>query len=402
MRILCVGNMYPPHSQGGYEVVWRSAVDHLRRGGHRVRVLTTDYRSPHVDGAVDDEDVHRELRWYWHDDEFPPRGVLERLRLERHNARVLDRHLAELEPDAVMWWAMGGMSLSLVGRVSRAGIPAAGVLADDWMLYGPHVDAWLSTFADRPRVAAVVERATGIPTRFEPPLGAPWLCASDAVRQTSLGAGHDLTDAEVAHLGIDRSLFPPAPEAAWRWRLLYVGRIDRRKGIDTAVRALEHLPEAATLRILGRGDEKYARELRELVTLLGVEGRVEFTRVPREQLHTAFADADAVVFPVRWEEPWGLVPLEAMAVGRPVVATASGGSSEYLRHEENCLVFRPVEDAGELAAALRRLAEDEDLRGRLREGGFATAARFGEEVLHRAIDAALERAVAVAPRATAG
>ena len=46
-----------------------------------------------------------------------------------------------------------------------------------------------------------------------------------------------------------------------------------------------------------------------------------------------------VVFPVRWEEPWGLVPIEAMARGRPVVATGRGGSGEYLRDGENCVLF---------------------------------------------------------------
>ena len=41
-----MGNMYPPHHFGGYELVWRSAVEHLRRAGHEARVLTTDLRTP--------------------------------------------------------------------------------------------------------------------------------------------------------------------------------------------------------------------------------------------------------------------------------------------------------------------------------------------------------------------
>ncbi len=51
------------------------------------------------------------------------------------------------------------------------------------------------------------------------------------------------------------------------------------------------------------------------------------------------AAADALLFPVQWEEPWGLVPLEAMASGTPVVATGTGGSGEYLRDGDNCLVY---------------------------------------------------------------
>ena len=391
MRVLCVGNMYPPHSQGGYELVWRAAVAHLRSAGHEVRVLTSDYRAPEAAGRPEDPDVHRELRWYWRDHAFPKRSMRACLALERQNGAVLDRHLGEVSPDAVVWWAMGGMSLSLVGRVARARIPAAGVVADDWMLYGPQVDGWSRAFLDRPRLARLVQSVSGIPTRFAPPATTAWLFVSDAVRQTSLLAGHELADTQVAHHGIDPALFRAAPERAWSWRLLSVGRIDRRKGIDTAVRVLTSLPAEARLRILGSGEEAYLTELRGLVARLGLEDRVEFGRVAREELQPAYAAADAVLFPVRWEEPWGLVPIEAMSVGRPVVSTGSGGSSEYLRHEENCLIFRPVDDAGELAAAVTRLATDEGLRRNLREGGFATAARFGEEGFHRALDAVLDR-----------
>jgi glycosyltransferase involved in cell wall biosynthesis len=105
-----------------------------------------------------------------------------------------------------------------------------------------------------------------------------------------------------------------------------------------------------------------------------------------------YADADAVVFPVRWHEPWGLVPIEAMSVGRPVVATGLGGSGEYLRDGENCLIFDPKRGAAQLAERLRALASDEGLRVRLRDGGFATAARFGEDDFSEAFERLIERA----------
>ena len=126
---------------------------------------------------------------------------------------------------------------------------------------------------------------------------------------------------------------------------------------------------------------------------LGVEDRVAF-RGHREgdALVEAYGDADAVVFPVVWEEPWGLVPLEAMGRGRPVVATGRGGSGEYLRDGENCLLFE-AGDAGELAAALQRLADDPELRRRLREGGLATASRYTEPAFNEAVEDALVQAV---------
>ena len=94
--------------------------------------------------------------------------------------------------------------------------------------------------------------------------------------------------------------------------------------------------------------------------------------VPREALPTVYAVADALVFPVRWREPWGVVPLEAMGVGRPVVATGRGGSGEYLREGDNALLF-DAEDPAALATQITRLADDEALRERLRANGLVTA-----------------------------
>ena len=112
----------------------------------------------------------------------------------------------------------------------------------------------------------------------------------------------------------------------------------------------------------------------------------------RAELLAAYAEADAVVFPVLWDEPWGLVPLEAMARGRPVAATGRGGSGEYLRDGENCLLFE-AGDAAELAAAVRRLAGDAQLRERLVAGGLATAPRYSATAFNEAVERELERAV---------
>jgi glycogen synthase len=62
VRVLCVGNMYPPHHLGGYELVWQGAVRALREAGHGVRVLTTDFRLPEEAGPEENE-VHLDLRW---------------------------------------------------------------------------------------------------------------------------------------------------------------------------------------------------------------------------------------------------------------------------------------------------------------------------------------------------
>jgi glycogen synthase len=400
VRVLTVGNMYPPHHHGGYELVWESAVEHLRARGHEVRVLTTDTRTDAV--ASDAPDVHRELRWPLRNARLERLGPRERVAVARHNHRTLDRHLDELRPDVVAWWSMGGLTLTMLESVRRRGLPAVAFVHDDWLDYGRWGDAWLHSFRGRRgRLAPVAERLVGIPARVDFDGAASYLFVSERTRRHALAQGLGLRRTGVAHSGIQDEFLDPAPPAEWRWRLLYVGRLDERKGVDTAVEAMANLPEQARLELIGGWDAREEDRLRRQARDAGVEAQVHFAgQLDRSEIAAAYARADATVFPVRWEEPWGLVPLESMAKGRPVVATGRGGSAEYLRDGENCLLFE-AGDAEALAAAVRRLADDPALRMRLREGGLETAPAHTEEVLNEAVEQALLGAARARPAAVA-
>jgi glycosyltransferase involved in cell wall biosynthesis len=388
MRVLTVGNMYPPHHYGGYELVWRSAVEHLRARGDEISVLATDTRT----GATEPDPpwVHRELRWHLRDGQFERLSLRARIALARHNHRVLERKLVQLRPDVVCWWSMGGLTLTMLDAVRRRNLPAVAFVHDEWLDYGRWADGWFSLFAGRrARLAPLGERFAGIPATVDFVGAATYVFVSESVRRHALGLGLGPLQTGVAHSGIDQAFLHPAPEDEWRWRLLYVGRLDARKGVDTAVEALAHLPVEARLRLVGGWDAREEGRLRELATRLGVGERVEFAgQRDRDDLIAAYAEADAVVFPVRWREPWGLVPLEAMGRGRPVVATGRGGSAEYLSDGENCLLF-DADDPRGLAAAVRRLASDPDLRASLRQGGFATAPQHTEAVFNAAVQEAV-------------
>lgn len=385
MRVLSVGNMYPPHHYGGYELVWRSAVEHLRARGHQVRVLTTDARTVATD--PDPPDVHRELRWALRDGRFEALGRRARIALARHNHVTLARHLDELRPDVVAWWSMGGLTLTLLESVRRRGLPAVAFVHDDWLDYGRWADGWLHMFrGPRARFAAPTERLLGMPARVDFDAAARYAFVSEHTRAHALGQGLRLGRTSVAHSGIHEDFLHPAPAEEWRWRLLYVGRLDPRKGVDTAVQALAELPEHARLEVVGGWDAREEERLRRLAAELGAAERVTFAgQLDRLGIAGAYERADAVVFPVRWEEPWGLVPLEAMAKGRPVLATGRGGSAEYLRDGENCLLFE-ADDSSALARALHRLASDPALRGWLRAGGLETAPRHTEALFNQAVE----------------
>ena len=374
--------MYPPHHLGGYELSCRDVMDRFAARGHQITVLTTTMRLAGVEDPPDERarGVRRDLAFYWDDHRITNPPVWRRLAMERHNQEALRAAIAGSRPEVVSVWNMGAMSLGLLTACAEAGLPLVIDVSDEWPVYGPHVDAWTRLFARRPRFGAVVRRVTGVPTSPAPlSERAAWLYISRMIKEKIEARSiYAPRITAIVHSGFDSRDFPIAavPDARpWRWRLLYAGRIDERKGIHVAVDALTRLPAETTLDIDGRGDAGYRARLQEQVRRLGLDGRVRFLDTPRPALKDRYRDADVVVFPTLWEEPFGLVPVEAMACATPVVATGTGGSGEFLADGVNCLRI-PVGDATALAAAVERLAGDPALREHLTTAGLRTAAEL--------------------------
>jgi glycosyltransferase involved in cell wall biosynthesis len=386
--------MYPPHHEGGYELSCRDVVERWRARGHTVTVLTTDMRVPGVSDPPNEraDDVRRDLSWYWEKHKILNPPFKRRLEIERANHAALETAIAETEPEVVSVWNMGAVSLGLLTQVVERGLPLVLVVCDGWLWYGPKLDAWTRPFFRHRILARIARRFTGVPAAL-PDLGrnAVFCFVSDAIRRWSAERSRWTPQiATVVYSGIDRTDFPPLAgepvEREWRWRLLSVGRLDERKGVHVAIEALTSLPPEATLGILGRGDAEYERRLRELAGSLGVAGRVRFGVVERDELARVYADADVVLFPTLWEEPFGLVPVEGMACGTPVIATGTGGSTEFLLDGVNCLRIAPG-DPGAIADAVRRYAADPALRARIVRGGLRTAAELDVDRLADVLEA---------------
>jgi glycogen synthase len=396
VRVLTIGNLYPPHHFGGYEQVWASAVRHLREHGHEVRVLAVDYRHAGEE-AGDEPEVYRRLRWYWTNHDFARFGWRRRLAVERHNQRELTRHLEEFRPDVLGVWSMGGMSHSLIEQSRRKGVPIVAFVHDPWLDYGRWTDQWTRLFRLRRYrwLAPAAAALTHLPTDVNYGAAGRYVFVSEFMRRRMQALDLGLADTAVASSGIAATFSAPASPRPWGWQLLYVGRLHPDKGIEEAVRCLSRLPEAASLSVAGNWDPRDELALERVIDELGLRSRVRILgRLGGEKVAELYRNSDALLFPVRWEEPWGLVPLEAMACGCPVLATGRGGSAEYLRDGGNCLLV-PVRDPVALASAVRRLAEEPELRHRLRQGGLATAAQYPEEAFNEAVEHHLQEAASV-------
>lgn len=150
-------------------------------------------------------------------------------------------------------------------------------------------------------------------------------------------------------------------------QLLFVGQLLRGKGIDVLLRALPLMRASCRLWLAGGGKQQGMFE--EMARNLGLEARVEFLgKLTRAELATKYQESTLLVFPSRSPETFGLVGLEAMTHGTPVVATQVGGIGEWLRHEVNGLGV-PSGDSAALARALDRLVSNPAEARRMGEAG---------------------------------
>ncbi len=164
--------------------------------------------------------------------------------------------------------------------------------------------------------------------------------------------------------------------------ILFVGQFKYRKGFDVLARAmpdvLREFPNATFL-FVGHSPI-HRRALEELAQQAGTSERLQILeRVSEEDKARLYNSADVYVLPTRYEG-FGLPPLEAMAAGCPVVASAIPVVDEVVRHEYNGLLA-PRDEPRLLADAITRILRDDALRARLIQNGFETLKRFDENDL---------------------
>ena len=164
--------------------------------------------------------------------------------------------------------------------------------------------------------------------------------------------------------------------------VLAVGRQVRQKGFDVLLEAMAILVRGTDISTSAAPRRRRPRRaaLERLAQELGLGDRVRFLgATDREQIASLFRGADLFVLPSR-HEPFGIVNLEAMAAGVPVVATEVGGVPEFVIDGKTGILVRP-DDAGELANAMSRLLADRALRDSCVDNGAEVAAEHDWSVL---------------------
>ena len=373
-RLTIVSSGYAPNMTGGIARFISDLAPGLARRGHEVRVVTKA-TGP---AAVDLEDgvwVHRVDT-----PDLGEAGLVPDV-LPHINAFAT---AAVDELDRIATWSSHDLvygplwDVEVLGVLRRTALPVVVQVATPLAVAGE-----MSGFFDDPQGAGEMQRLIELEREI--------LTEADAFHANSTAVLDTIAHNYVGHLPLERwkvvhlGLVDHAPaEAATTHdglNVFFVGRFERRKGIDTLLDAISQVaPEFPQARFVIAGEDRpldpgqplygltwwnqhFDAPWRTQVDLVGP--------VTDEQLHQLYHGADLVVLPSRYES-FGLVMLEAMMHGRAVISCDTSGVREVVRHGVDGILVQPG-DVRELAQAMRTLLDDAGLRHRL---GVAGRQRF--------------------------
>jgi glycogen(starch) synthase len=414
VRILLLSNLYPPHVEGGAEILAGDIAAGLERLGHEVIVLTSSYglSRPEKDGNIwrslhSAPAVHfNRKRSLW--SQFKQSLNYYRRYHNAANAKTLREIIAATSPDILYIWEITGIGINSILKVlPELKIPIVFHLGSYWLLYARSPE----TEQSRLRIRWLKQLLIGsVPELTWTSL----IAVSATVKQEYSQAGFDPKRIEVIYNGIDpRFLTLPrsASNEEETCQLLSVGRIRVEKGILVILKALDLLthdlndpvllPAAKhldlpplRLHIFGDGDATYISELKTFLHEKGLEELVIFHgKVPQDELIQYYDRSQIMLVPSLWQEPFGLVVAEAMARGLPVIASNVGGPSEILTHEKNGLLVEAGDERA-LALAISQLIKDPDKRQRFGQAARLTVQeRFVIEENVNRVEQHLQRAI---------
>jgi len=384
-RILVVSNFYPPIIYGGYEIACAQVVEGLRDSGFEVDVLTSNHRS---EECGQENGVHRELLCSFgkpiHQLPFLERSR-RLLAFEFGNQRRFREAVKQFHPDLIYFWNLGGTSRSLLALAKQQGWNH-GIFLFDCSLTDSSSDLWERHAGQQVsrlpnRIARLVLRRFARALSIESPtnIRQPDFChyPTDYILKHHAQFGFHPVEWVKTTWGVDENTFIPSvnPKVL---RLLFIGQVAEHKGVHVAIESLGRLvssgefPEVS-LTIAGKSlQNDYQTKLERLIATLNLTDRVNFIGpVGRGDLPSLYNHHSVLIFPSIWEEPMGIVILEAMACGLAIVSSGSGGARELTSPDVDGLFFESG-SAEDCARQIARLIKSPRMMENLGENARKT------------------------------
>ncbi len=376
MKILYINSLYSPLVKGGAELSLQLIVEGMQSLGHEVVVASLH---PEKTASTDWVNGTKVIRVplknaYW------PYQETQASKLSRMGWHIRDRRnsamgetireiLKEEQPDVVSCHNLAGWSIAVWDEVEAAGTPLIQVLHDFYLLC-PNSNM----------------NKGGIPCEKQC-LGCRLLRSNHAKASSKVkfvvGISHSILNRFTSYgyfskankqviYNVRTHPGSPAPRVRKHGQSLvlgYLGTISKAKGVEWLIWQFRHLKIPTLLKIAGKGEENTVAELKALARHHEVEfvGYVE----PNDFLD----HVDALVVPSLWEEPLGMVAIEALAKGVPVVTSGKGGLSESVKHEINGLIC-PPEQPDSLGQAIELLYNNPSFYNRLSAAAPESVSHF--------------------------
>ncbi|MCF5297299.1 glycosyltransferase family 4 protein [Pseudomonas syringae] len=367
MKILFINSLYAPDIGGVAEIILQRTVEGLQQRGHSVAVLATTDQPGLQLAEVNRVKVYRAglLNRYWHFMAQRP-GRLARFAWhwrDRYNADMREyvERVMELEqPELVVCHNLTGWSVSAWDQITQADCPIVQVLHDFYLLCpastmfrkGKSCQRQCTTCtrlrSHHAQQSEQVSAVVGV-SRF----------MLDTLQAQGYFKG---ARGYVVH---NASPFTPAPREqpgapvdTAPLRFGYLGTLSTNKGLEWLIEQFQRLPFKATLQIAGRGQPSDEKRFRAMVT----SPDISFVGLQRPD--NFYRQIDVAIVPSMWNEPFGMVAVEACAHSLPVIASRMGGLTEIIQEPLNGLLCSP-DDPDSLGLAMLRLHQQPELLARL-------------------------------------
>jgi glycosyltransferase involved in cell wall biosynthesis len=375
MKILYINSLYSPMIEGGAEISLKLIVEGLKSRGHEVVVLSLSPDPGLKEDIVDGVKVYRAglKNSYWPYAKEKP-GKLSRLgwhvtdRVNTDMGEVVKHILEKEKPNIVSCHNLAGWSVSAWDSIHALGIPIVQVLHDFYLLCP-------NSNMIKGNIPCTKQCTSCKVLRLTHPHKSKKVNAVVGISQNILSRFTDASYFKNAGKYViynTRAIEEPAPKLPRKknQKLIvgYIGTLSPIKGVEWLIDQFKTLGFSANLLIAGKGEIKFENKLKKAATghsieFLGYQNSQEF-----------FAKIDVLVVPSLWQEPLGMVAIEALANHIPVIANKAGGLQETVQDRVNglfCYAHRPEslgealtkiylepEHYNEMSAVARKSVED--------------------------------------------